>query len=180
MFLALDSLPIRSIGRVHGAALGGGSGLAAVCDIVVADEHAVFGFTEVKLGILPAVIAPYAIAKIGAAAARELFLTGVTFPASARARDWPRSHCGAVGAALDSAVERLTWRNYSRRPRAVRTARLLIRRSSGGRLPMHADDDRDHCRTKGVGGRSGGPARVSRKAEASWVSGVDSGRKRSR
>ena len=56
---ALDALPVPVIGRVHGAALGGGAGLAAVCDIVVADEDAVFGFTEVKLGILPAVISPF-------------------------------------------------------------------------------------------------------------------------
>jgi methylglutaconyl-CoA hydratase len=53
--------------RIHGAALGGGAGLAAVCDIVVADESAMFGFTEVKLGILPAVISPFALAKIGRA-----------------------------------------------------------------------------------------------------------------
>ena len=53
------------IGRIHGAALGGGAGLAAVCDIVVAAEDPMFGFTEVKLGILPAVISPYVVAKIG-------------------------------------------------------------------------------------------------------------------
>ena len=53
----------RSIGRVHGAALGGGAGLAAVCDIVVAAEDAMFGFTEAKLGILPAVISPFAVAQ---------------------------------------------------------------------------------------------------------------------
>src|SRR5205823_15038440 len=63
MFDALDRLPIPLVGRVHGAALGGGAGLAAVCDIVVAAEDTAFGFTEVKLGILPAVIAPYVIAK---------------------------------------------------------------------------------------------------------------------
>ena len=67
MFEALDTLPVPLVGRVHGAALGGGTGLAAVCDIVVAAEDAVFGFTEVKLGILPAVISPYCVAKIGAA-----------------------------------------------------------------------------------------------------------------
>ena len=54
MFDALDRLPVPLIGRVHGAALGGGAGLAAVCDIVVAADDAVFGFTEVKLGIVPA------------------------------------------------------------------------------------------------------------------------------
>ncbi len=74
------------IGRIHGAALGGGAGLAAVCDIVVADERAVFGFTEVKLGILPAVISPFVLAKIGRSAARELFLTGARFSA-ARAKE---------------------------------------------------------------------------------------------
>ena len=67
------------IGRIHGAALGGGAGLAAVCDIVVASETAQFGFTEAKLGILPAVISPFAVAKIGTSAARELFLTGARF-----------------------------------------------------------------------------------------------------
>ncbi|HXD76119.1 MAG TPA: enoyl-CoA hydratase-related protein, partial [Vicinamibacterales bacterium] len=56
MFRALDELPVPVIGRVQGAAIGGGAGLVAVCDIVVAAEDAVFGFTEVKLGIVPAVI----------------------------------------------------------------------------------------------------------------------------
>ena len=65
MFHALDTLPVPLIGRVHGAALGGGDGLAAVCDMVVAARDAVFGFTEVKLGIVPAVISPYVLAKIG-------------------------------------------------------------------------------------------------------------------
>src|SRR5262245_40894792 len=85
-FAALDGLPIPVIGRIQGAALGGGVGLAAICDVVVADEQAVFGFTEVKLGILPAVISPFAIAKIGRSAARELFLTGARFSAE-RARE---------------------------------------------------------------------------------------------
>ena len=65
MFFALDSLPAAVIGRIHGAALGGGAGLAAICDIVVAEETAVFGFTETKLGILPAVISPFVLPKIG-------------------------------------------------------------------------------------------------------------------
>src|SRR6185295_18208283 len=86
MFAAINELPLAVIGRVHGAALGGGAGLAAVCDIVVAAEDALFGFTEVKLGIIPAVISPFALAKIGRSAARELFLTGARFSAS-RARE---------------------------------------------------------------------------------------------
>ena len=83
MFDALDRLPIPLVGRVHGAALGGGVGLAAVCDIVVAAEDTAFAFTEVKLGILPAVISPFALAKIGRSAAREFFLTGARFSATA-------------------------------------------------------------------------------------------------
>jgi len=81
MFGTLNTLPVPLIGRVHGAALGGGVGLAAVCDIVVAEETAIFGFTEVKLGILPAVIAPFVLEKIGRSTARELFLTGTRFSA---------------------------------------------------------------------------------------------------
>src|SRR5260221_155532 len=93
MFGALDRLPIPLIGRIQGAALGGGAGLAAVCDIVIAAEDAVFAFTEVKLGILPAVISPFVLAKIGRSAARELFLTGARFSA-ARARAIGLGHAG--------------------------------------------------------------------------------------
>jgi methylglutaconyl-CoA hydratase len=82
MFGALDRLPVPLVARVHGAALGGGAGLTAVCDVVVAADGAVFGFTEVKLGIVPAVISPYVLAKIGRSAARALFLTGARFDAA--------------------------------------------------------------------------------------------------
>jgi methylglutaconyl-CoA hydratase len=88
MFDALDTLPAAVIGRIQGAALGGGAGLAAICDIVVADQAAVFGFTETKLGILPAAISPFVLPKIGPSAARELFLTGMRFDA-ARAKEKP-------------------------------------------------------------------------------------------
>ncbi len=70
MFDALNRLPVPLIARVHGAALGGGCGLVSVCDIVIAEDTALFGFTETKLGILPAIIAPFALAKIGISAAR--------------------------------------------------------------------------------------------------------------
>src|SRR5690349_24744995 len=79
MFGALNTLPVPVIGRVHGAALGGGVGLAAVCDIVIAAEGAVWGLSEVRLGIAPAVISPYVLAKIGRSHARALFLTGERF-----------------------------------------------------------------------------------------------------
>src|SRR5438477_2596667 len=104
MFAAIDALPVPVIGRVQGAALGGGAGLAAVCDIVVADADALFGFTETKLGILPAVISPFALAKIGRSAARELFLTGARFSA-ARAKDIGLVHRVVPTAELDSTVD---------------------------------------------------------------------------
>src|SRR5918995_914052 len=62
MYSVIDRLPIALIGRIHGAALGGGAGLAAICDIVVAEDRTSFGFTEVKLGILPAIVSPYVLA----------------------------------------------------------------------------------------------------------------------
>jgi methylglutaconyl-CoA hydratase len=79
MFEALNSLPCPLVGVVQGAALGGGSGLAAVCDFVIAGPRARFGFSEVRLGIVPAVISPYVISKIGESGARAYFLTGKQF-----------------------------------------------------------------------------------------------------
>lgn len=127
MFEALDALPIPLIGRVHGAALGGGAGLAAVCDIVVAAEDTAFGFTEVKLGIIPAVISPYVIAKIGASAARELFLTGVRFSA-ARAREVGLVHVVADEAELDRIIARYATEVQTAGPHAVAAAKTLVAR----------------------------------------------------
>jgi len=130
MFEALDRLPIPLIGRVHGAALGGGLGLASVCDIVVAADDAVFGFTEVKLGIVPSVISPYALAKIGRSAARELFLTGARFGA-ARAKEIGLVHAVVPADRLDEAVNRYVGEILSAGPEAVRHAKTLIRRVAG-------------------------------------------------
>lgn len=126
MFLALDTLPVPLIGRIHGAALGGGAGLAAVCDIVVAEAEAVFGFTEVKLGILPAVISPYAVAKIGRSAARELFLTGARFSA-ARAREIGLVHAVVSAAELDRTVDAYVSELLSSGPQAIAAAKAMIR-----------------------------------------------------
>jgi methylglutaconyl-CoA hydratase len=127
MFVALDTLPVPLIGRIHGAALGGGSGLAAVCDIVVAEEQTVFGFTEVKLGIVPAVISPFVLAKIGRSAARELFLTGVRFSA-ARAREIGLVHRVVPAAALDDTVADYVKEIAAAGPEAVAAAKALIDR----------------------------------------------------
>jgi methylglutaconyl-CoA hydratase len=125
MFLAINTIPAIVIGRIHGAALGGGSGLAAVCDIVVADDAAVFGFTETKLGILPAMISPYVLQKIGASAARELFLTGMRFDA-ARAKAIGLAHQVVPLAGLDDAVAAYVNEALSASPTAVARSKALI------------------------------------------------------
>ena len=130
MFQALDTLPLPLVGRVHGAALGGGAGLAAVCDIVVAADTATFGFTEAKLGILPAVISPFAVAKIGVSAARELFLTAARFPA-ARAREIGLVHAVVPEAELDAAVNGYVTELCSSAPGAVTAAKRLIAAVAG-------------------------------------------------
>jgi methylglutaconyl-CoA hydratase len=130
MYSAIDRLPIPLVGRIHGVALGGGAGLAAVCDIVVADEHAVFGFTEVKVGILPAVVSPYVLAKIGASAARELFLTGMRFNA-ARAKEIGLVHAVVSADQLDRRVADYVQEILSAAPEAVATAKELLKKVVG-------------------------------------------------
>ena len=125
MFAAIDLLPVPVIGRIQGAALGGGAGLAAVCDVVVAEDGALFGFTEVKLGILPAVISPFALAKIGQAAARELFLSGARF-SSRRAKEIGLVHEVVADADLDAAVDRYVKEILTAGPEAVAAAKALI------------------------------------------------------
>jgi methylglutaconyl-CoA hydratase len=125
MFAALDALPVPVIGRIQGAALGGGAGLAAVCDVAVAEDGALFGFTEVKLGILPAVISPFALAKIGRSAARELFLTGARFSA-ARAREIGLVHAVVPAADLDAAVNQYVQEFLAGGPEAIAAAKALI------------------------------------------------------
>jgi len=125
MFHALDSLPVPVIGRIHGAALGGGSGLAAVCDVAVAAEDAVFGFTEVVLGILPAMISPYVVRKIGLSAARELCLSGARFSA-ARAREIGLVHEVVSAERLDLAVDRHVQQFRKAAPSAIAATKKLL------------------------------------------------------
>ncbi|MBD0330051.1 MAG: enoyl-CoA hydratase/isomerase family protein, partial [Thermoleophilia bacterium] len=82
MLETIDSAPAPVVARVHGHALGGGVGLVACADVAVAAEDAVFAFSEAKLGIVPAVISPFVLARIGPAAARRYFLTGERFDAA--------------------------------------------------------------------------------------------------
>ena len=127
MFAAVDACPVPVIARVQGAALGGGMGLCAVADVVVATHDCLFGFTEAKLGILPAVIAPFVLAKIGESAARRFFATGERFSAD-RARAMGLVHeVVADEAALDERVAALVAEVGSAGPTAARAAKATIR-----------------------------------------------------
>jgi methylglutaconyl-CoA hydratase len=124
MFRALDALPCAVIGRVHGHALGGGVGLVAICDIVVAEAGTIFGFTEVRLGIAPAVISPFVVRKIGHSQARALFTTGERFDA-ARAERIGLVHVTVEAGGLDDAVDAAVASVLSAGPGAVAAAKRL-------------------------------------------------------
>jgi methylglutaconyl-CoA hydratase len=130
MFEAWDTLPRPVVGRVHGAALGGGTGLVAVCDVAVASTEAVFGFSEVRLGILPGVISPFVLARIGPAAARDLFLTGDRFGA-VRAREIGLVQRVADPEALDAEVEKIVASLLHGGPEAQARIKRLVREVAG-------------------------------------------------
>jgi methylglutaconyl-CoA hydratase len=104
MFLAVDDLPKPVVAKVRGAAIGGGAGLVAVADVAVAEEGTRFAFSEVRLGIAPATIAPFVVRKIGYSQARTLFLTGERFDAE-RAREIGLVHEAVAEGDLDARVE---------------------------------------------------------------------------
>lgn len=125
MFDTIDRCPLPVIGRLHGAALGGGVGLAAVCDVVVAAEGTVFAFSEAKLGIAPAVISPYVLRKIGSSNARALFLTAERFGTD-RALQIGLVHIVKSEAELDAEIDRLLREVLSSAPAATARAKSLI------------------------------------------------------
>lgn len=123
----LDRMPMPTIARVNGAALGGGVGLTAACDMAVAVTDAVFAFSEVKLGIIPGAISPYALRAIGERAARRYFLTGERFGAEEALRIGLVHQMVSDEAALDAAVDSLLDHITGSGPRAVRASKDLIR-----------------------------------------------------
>src|SRR5207253_122288 len=123
MYALINQCPAPVVGRIQGAAIGGGVGLVAVCDVAVAARDAKFGLSEVKLGILPAVISPYVIAKIGQTHARALFLTGERFDAE-RAQRIGLVH--RIADDLDAAVNETIAALKSSGPEAVRECKKLI------------------------------------------------------
>jgi methylglutaconyl-CoA hydratase len=124
----IDSCPAPVVTRVHGYALGGGSGLVACSDIALAAPDATFGFTEVKLGIVPAVISPFVLPKIGAHA-RRYFVTGERFDAATAQRI---GLVDELAADLDAAVDRVVAELLTSGPEAARAGKALVRERPPG------------------------------------------------
>jgi len=128
MFNSIYSCPVPVIGRINGSAIGGGAGLVAACDIAFTIANATFGFTEVKLGLIPAVISPFVVRKIGATAAQHYFLTGEKFTAEEAA------HIGLISAPptesaahLDELVNKTIAQIGTSGPCAIQAAKSLLR-----------------------------------------------------
>jgi methylglutaconyl-CoA hydratase len=131
MLETIDTCPVPVIARVHGGALGGGAGLCAVSDLVIAEAGAKFGFTETRLGILPAVISPFVVARIGESHARALFPGGRRFDAI-RAQRIGLVHEVVEGSdALDAAVDTAVADVLASGPTAVRAAKAIVREVRG-------------------------------------------------
>lgn len=123
---ALDELPQPVIARVNGNVFGGGVGLVACADIVIAVSTAKFALTEVRLGIVPAAISPYVVSAVGARQARRLFLTAAPFDA-AEAQTLNLVHFTATPEALDAAVQTQVDLVLRGGPQALRAAKALVR-----------------------------------------------------
>jgi methylglutaconyl-CoA hydratase len=126
----LDSLPKPTLARVNGDGYGGALGLLAACDIAVAADHAKFAFTEVRLGIIPAVVSPFVLAKIGESAALRYFLTAEIMTA-ATLKEIGLVHEVAAASELDSVCERITRALLKGAPGAQSEAKTLIREMAG-------------------------------------------------
>lgn len=126
MYLAIAKCPKPVIARVHGAALGGGAGLVAACDIGVAIEAVQFGFTEVKLGIIPAIISPFVIARVGPGRAREFFITGERFLAPVAMNIGLIQHVVSHEPALDALIDSKISQILTSAPGAIAAAKELV------------------------------------------------------
>jgi methylglutaconyl-CoA hydratase len=134
MLAAIDGCPKAVIGRVHGAAFGGACGLVACCDVVLASDDTRFAFSEVKLGLVPATIAPYVVRKIGVSAARRYFVTGERMSAADAAR-MGLVHVVVPREKLDDAVNAVTQETLGSGPGAVAEAKSLIHEVTMRRFP---------------------------------------------
>ncbi len=138
MFRALYDLEMPLVARVQGAAIGGGAGLVAVADVAVASAEATFAFTETRLGILPAVVSPYVVRKIGPARATALFVTGSRIDAK-RGHEIGLVERVVEPSDLEAAVGRVLDAILSGGPKAVNAAKRLVREVEGRPIGEVAD-----------------------------------------
>jgi methylglutaconyl-CoA hydratase len=127
MFWTIDECPKPVVAKVQGAAMGGGAGLVAVADVAVADSEARFAFSEVRLGIAPATIAPFVVRKIGTSHARSLFVTGERFDTE-HAYEIGLVHKAVSSEGLDAAVDEKVGELLRGGPVAQATMKALLRR----------------------------------------------------
>ncbi|MCB2207036.1 MAG: enoyl-CoA hydratase/isomerase family protein [Bacteroidetes bacterium] len=125
LFQSIYICPFPNIAVVHGAAFGGANGLLAACDIVLAEENTTFAFSEVKLGIAPATIAPFVIKRIGEYGARELMITGKRFKTD-EALKWRLVNHSSTESELEDTLNKLLTEIKRNGPKAVRAAKKLI------------------------------------------------------
>jgi methylglutaconyl-CoA hydratase len=137
-FLKLRALPIIVLGKVNGAAIGGGCGLATVCDLAITHADAKLGFPEVDLGVCPAVVAPWLVRKIGAGRARQVLLSGGTMSGQRAAELGIVSAAVATREELDAATTTVAERLASGGPRAIRATKHLLNEIDGSLDPVLA------------------------------------------
>ena len=171
MYARINECPLPVVGRIHGAAIGGGVGLVSVCDIAISMNTSQFGLSEVKLGILPAVISPYVIAKIGETHARALFLSGERFDAERAHRIGLVHRVVESEAELDAAVYETVTQLKTSGPEAVRECKKLIAYVASHELADAIPYTIDAISTRRVSeeGQEGMKAFLS-KGLAAWVS----------
>jgi methylglutaconyl-CoA hydratase len=171
MFAALGDFPKPVVGRIHGNVFGGGVGLVCGCDIPVASEDARFGITEVRLGILPAVISPYVIRRLGDRHAREYMLTGERFDATTALRLGLVSHVVPV-LELDAKVEERVRQLLCGAPAAQRRVkRLLEQWGESGWEEYRAGLPRTLAEVRSGAEAKDGLAAFFEKRKPSWQSG---------
>jgi methylglutaconyl-CoA hydratase len=170
----LNDFPMPTIAKVQGTAMGGGVGLVACCDIVLAADTVQMALSEVKLGLAPAVISPYVIAKIGASQARRYFVSAERFPAS-KAQAMGLVHEVVQAAALDAATEAMVVLLLANGPQAMRASKALV-----GHHAASSDAASLRAITTGViadlrasdEGREGLRAFLE-KSPPTWIAGID-------
>jgi methylglutaconyl-CoA hydratase len=167
----LNELPKPTVARVNGAALGGGTGLVACCDIVVASAQATFGTTEVRLGLIPSVIGPYVLAAIGPRQARRLMLMGERISA-AEALRLGLVHEVVAAEQLDAAIERIVGELLKNGPAALAAAKRLIRDLCGQPIagPLIDDTARRIASLRATGEAREGVGAFLEKRPPAWLS----------